>query len=37
MLRNNDVAIVSLDTPNSKVEALLLPPHLKAFFKTQIT
>ncbi len=25
MLRNNDTAIVSLDTPNSKVEAILLP------------
>ncbi len=29
MLRNSDVAIVSLDTPNSKVEALLLPPRLR--------
>jgi len=37
MLRDNDVAIVSLDTPNSKVEALLLPPCLKVFLKTQIT
>lgn len=25
MLRNDDIAIVSLDTPNSKVEAILLP------------